>query len=87
MCLALVFSILILIRCNNRAGFYAAQDLGLDGNYGFLDQVLALRWVRDNIGKFGGDPERVTLAGHSAGAADTGLHMTSHLSKSEWNIY
>jgi para-nitrobenzyl esterase len=47
------------------------------GNYGFLDQRAALRWVRDHIGAFDGDPDNVTLAGESAGAHSVGLHLVS----------
>jgi para-nitrobenzyl esterase len=47
------------------------------GNYGLLDQLQALRWVHDDISRFGGDPARVTLAGQSAGAVDACLLMTS----------
>jgi para-nitrobenzyl esterase len=50
---------------------------GRSGNYGLMDQQAALRWVRRNIARFGGDPARVTIAGESAGAMDVGLHMLS----------
>uniref|UniRef100_A0A1L8DJA1 Carboxylic ester hydrolase n=1 Tax=Nyssomyia neivai TaxID=330878 RepID=A0A1L8DJA1_9DIPT len=62
-------------------GFLSTGDLECPGNFGFKDQTMALRWVKENIGCFGGDINSVTLFGQSAGAVSAHLHMLSPLSR------
>ena len=60
---------LVLVTFNHRVGVEGYAHLpGVPANRGLLDQVAALRWVRENVAAFGGDPDRVTVFGESAGA-------------------
>lgn len=62
-------------------GFGSTEDDELPGNLGLKDQVLALKWVQENIGSYGGNPDSVTIFGQSAGGASVHYHMLSPLSK------
>lgn len=81
---------MVVVTVNYRLGalgFLAHSALSAEstdhasGDYGLMDQRAALRWVRHNIGAFGGDSDRVTLGGQSAGSADTCLHIASPTAK------
>jgi para-nitrobenzyl esterase len=80
----------VVVTANYRLtifGFLAHPELTREsprhssGNYGLLDQIAALEWVRGNIARFGGDPGNVTVFGQSAGAVDANVLMTSPLAK------
>lgn len=68
----------VLVSINYRLGLFGflnAEIEGASGNQGLKDQVLALKWVQKNIRAFGGDPDRVTIFGESAGAISVS-HLT-----------
>ncbi|EAT32300.1 AAEL015578-PA [Aedes aegypti] len=76
----------ILVNFNYRTGalgFLCCQspEDGVPGNAGLKDQNMALKWVKDNIASFGGDPEAITLFGHSAGACSVQYHLISQASE------
>jgi carboxylesterase type B len=72
----------IVVSINYRLGAFGwlVTDT-LRGNFGLMDQRLAMTWVQRNIGVFGGDKNQVTLFGESAGGASVGIHMVSPPSK------
>ncbi|KAG5328877.1 ESTF Esterase, partial [Acromyrmex heyeri] len=75
---------LVLVTINFRLGplgFMSTEDLECPGNLGLKDQQQAMRWVQENIAYFGGDSNRVTLFGESAGGASVHYHMVSPLSE------
>ena len=80
----------VLVTINYRLGllgFMAHPALskesehGVSGNYGLLDQIAALDWVRENIAQFGGDPDNITIFGQSAGAMSVRCLLASPLTK------
>jgi len=75
---------MILVEIQYRVGplgFMCLPDDEIAGNMGLLDQALALKWVNEHITYFGGDPDRVTIQGESAGAASATYHMISPISQ------
>jgi para-nitrobenzyl esterase len=85
---------IIFVSVNYRVGifgFIAHPELtkespyNASGNYGLLDQIAALRWVKKNIAAFGGDPDNVTIAGQSAGSMSVNCLVASPLAKGLFN--
>lgn len=80
----------IVVTVNYRLGAFGfltleSPELGVPGNAGLKDQCMALKYVKANIAKFGGDNENVTLFGHSAGGGSVSWHCVSEASKSLFN--
>lgn len=78
----------IMVALNYRLGpfgFCSHSDLtdekGICGNFGLYDQTAAIQWVRDNISAFGGNPDKITLMGQSAGAMSVDIHLSNPLIK------
>lgn len=87
---AMVQKGVVFITINYRVGIFglfshpglsAESASKTSGNYGLLDQIEALKWVQKNIAVFGGDPNRVTIAGQSAGAFSVNYLVASPLAK------
>lgn len=75
---------IVLVTMNYRLGslgFLSTGEKEAPGNYGFKDQVLALKFVKNNIAAFGGDPDSVTISGYSAGGSSVTLHLVSPMSQ------
>ena len=81
---------IVVITCNYRLnifgnfahpGLSAEAPYKASGNYGLLDQVAALQWAQKNIGAFGGDPKKITIAGESAGSISVSYQMASPLAR------
>lgn len=84
----------VLVTINYRLGMFgfmthpelaAESEAGVSGNYGILDQIAALKWIKNNIAQFGGDPDNVTIIGQSAGAGSVKTLCESPLTDGLFN--
>lgn len=75
---------IVMVPINYRLGLLGFLSLGnsdVPGNMAFLDQIMALKWIKNNIQAFGGNPNMITIMGESAGSWSVTYHMLSPLSK------
>lgn len=78
---------MIVVTVNYRLGilgFLSTDDVNAPGNNGIRDQVLALQWVNENIAKFNGNPQNVTIMGHDAGGVSVSFHV---LNPESWKFF
>lgn len=68
-------------------GFLSTEDSSSPGNYGLLDQIQALQWIKESISAFNGNPNDVTIFGESAGAASVSLLRLSPLARGKESIH
>ncbi|KAK6336094.1 hypothetical protein TWF696_001662 [Orbilia brochopaga] len=76
----------VVVKINYRLGFFGwlalkTDNTTINGNFGFSDMISAIQWVRANIASFGGDPDRITVFGDSAGAISTEAFLASEKAK------
>jgi para-nitrobenzyl esterase len=85
---------IVFVSANYRVGAFGflshpeltkESDHNASGNYGLMDQIAALQWVKQNIAQFGGDPNNVTIAGQSAGSMSVNALVASPLAKNLFN--
>lgn len=80
---------MVVVTFNSRLGllgFLNSEDGIYNGNQGLKDQTLLLKWVKNIIHLFGGDPNKITLAGSNSGGVSVHLHSIANYSKGEQNI-
>ncbi len=82
---------LIMVSINYRLGPFGfcshpdiTSDNGACGNQGLFDQTTAIQWIKDNIASFGGDPDKITLMGQSAGAMSVDIHLSNPMLKNKF---
>ena len=80
---------LVVVTFNYRLGVLGFLFNGKDikGNLGLLDQRLAIEWVHKNVKQFGGDPNRITISGESAGSWSVGIHLLLNKKEREKSLF